>query len=169
MQFPSITGSNLLRQTVHLPEDFSGEINLVFVPFYQVHQFDVNTWIPFARRMEQEYEGSAYYELPTIQRMNRLRQMFINEGMRAGIPDPKTRLRTVTLYLDKGAFRRALEIDSEAEIHVFLVDRQGSMYAEETGPFTPEKGARLRQVLDRLAGAGEEAPASAPDIVQIGG
>jgi len=29
--------------------------------------------------------------------------MFLNEGMRAGIPNPKTRERTITLYVDKAA------------------------------------------------------------------
>jgi hypothetical protein len=157
MQFPQVRGKNLLRQSVQLPADFSGEINLVFVPFLQVQQFDVNTWIPFARQMEQEYQGTAYYELPTIQRMDSLRRMFINEGMRAGIPDPKTRLRTVTLYLDKPEFRQALEIDSESKVHVFLVDRYGQVYGHETGVYTPEKEARLRQTLDQLAGV-ETAP-----------
>ncbi len=41
-------------------------------------------------------------------------QVFINEGMRAGIPDPATRERTITLYIDKPAFQHALDMPDEA-------------------------------------------------------
>ncbi len=37
----------------------------------------------------------------------------LNEGMRAGIPERATRAHTITLYLDKAAFRQALAIPDE--------------------------------------------------------
>ena len=141
--FPSVTGSNLQREKRNLPEDLEGELNLVLVAFQQWQQAQVNTWIPFARQLEETHSGVRYYELPTIQQRNVLARTFINEGMRAGIPDPVARERTITLYLDKNAFREALQLPNEDDIYVLLLDRQGRVVWRAEGAFTPGKGESL--------------------------
>ena len=141
--FPSVTGSNLQREKRNLPEDLEGELNLVLIAFQQWHQTQVNTWIPFARQLEETHSGVRYYELPTIQRLNVLARTFVNEGMRAGIPDPVARERTITLYLDKNAFREALQLPNEDDIYVLLLDRQGRVVWRAEGAFTSEKGESL--------------------------
>jgi hypothetical protein len=100
MTFPTVSGSNLLREKLTLPRDFQGKLNLIFIPFEQWHQMEVDSWMALAKELEQQFDGLVYYELPTIQSRNSFYKMFINEGMRAGIPNPKTRERTITLYLD---------------------------------------------------------------------
>ncbi len=142
-QFPTVTGSNLQRQKLALPQDFQGEQNLVLIAFQQWQQAQVDTWIPFARQLEETHSGLRYYELPTIQRLNALSRTFVNEGMRAGIPDPVARERTITLYLDKNAFRQALQLPGEDDIHVLLLDGQGKVLWRAEGGFTPEKGDSL--------------------------
>jgi predicted transcriptional regulator len=67
--------------------------------------------------------------------------------MRAGIPDPVARERTITLYLDKSAFRQALRLLHEDDIHVLLLDRQGRVLWSAEGAFTPEKGESLSAVV----------------------
>jgi hypothetical protein len=143
MQFPAVTGSNLQRKKVNLPRDFEGELNLVFIAFQQWQQNQVDTWIPFARRLEENHSVVRYYELPTIQRLNALARTFINEGMRAGIPDPVARERTITLYLDKGSFRQALQLSHEDDIYVLLLNRQGRVLWRSEGVFTEGKGDSL--------------------------
>ena len=73
MSFPTVSGSNLLRQKRILPQDFQGKHNLVFIAFKQWHQMEVDSWIPLAKELEQQYEDLAYYELPTIQSPERWR------------------------------------------------------------------------------------------------
>jgi hypothetical protein len=143
MQFPTVTGANLQRKKLMLPQDFEGELNLVFIAFQQWQQNQVDTWIPFARQLEKTHAGVRYYELPTIQRLNVLARTFINEGMRAGIPDPTARERTITLYLDKAAFREALQLPGEDDIYVLLLDRQGQVLWRTEGSFASEKGDSL--------------------------
>jgi hypothetical protein len=143
MQFPTVTGSNLQRKKLRLPQDFQGELNLVLIAFQQWQQTQVDTWIPFANQLEETQPGVRYYELPTIQRLNALARTFINEGMRAGIPDPLARERTITLYLDKDALREALQLPNEDDIYVLLLDRQARVLWRAEGAFTPEKGASL--------------------------
>jgi hypothetical protein len=155
MQFPTVSGSNLKRRKLTLPQDLQGEQNLVLIAFQQWQQAQIDTWIPFARQLEEAYPAVRYYELPTIQRLNTLARTFINEGMRAGIPDVVARERTITLYLDKKAFREALQLPDEDNIYALLLDRQGRILWRAEGSFTPEQGESLVAVLrgaQQLAG-----------------
>ena len=142
-QFPTVSGSNLQRAKLTLPQDFQGERNLVLIAFQQWQQTQVDTWIPFARQLEETYPAVRYYELPTIQRLNTLARTFINEGMRAGIPDPVARERTITLYVDKNAFKQALQLPREDDIYVLLLDREGRVLWRAEGSLTQEKGESL--------------------------
>jgi len=147
MKFPQVSGSNLLRERLSLPQDFKGQFNLLFVPFQQWQQMEVDSWLDFTSQMEQSFPGLAHYELPTIQKMASISQWFINEGMRAGIPNPKTRSQTITLYIDKNAFRQALDISDEQHITLVLTDVNGEIIWRERGAFSPEKGASLAHTL----------------------
>ena len=147
MQFPTVSGSNLQRARLTLPQDLQGELNLVLIAFQQWQQTQVDTWIPFAMQLEETFPAVRYYELPTIRRLNTLARTFVNEGMRAGIPDLVARERTITLYLDKKAFREALQLPGEDDIHVLLLDRQGRVLWRAEGAFTPDKGESLAAVI----------------------
>jgi len=151
MTFPTVSGSNLLRQKLTLPQDFQGKFNLIFVPFEQWQQIEVDSWMALAKKFEEHFEGLVYYELPTIQSRNTFFKTFINEGMRAGIPNPKTRERTITLYLDKADFRAALDMTDEAHIYVLVVDQQGNEFFRTRGPYSLDRESALRQVLDQLS------------------
>jgi hypothetical protein len=150
MTFPTVSGSNLLREKLTLPQDFQGKLNLVFIPFEQWQQMEVDSWGALAEELEEQFDGLVYYELPTIQSRNTFYKMFINEGMRAGIPNPKTRERTITLYLDKADFRAALDMTDEEHIYVLVVDRQGKEFFRARGPYSREGEAALRQSLSRV-------------------
>jgi len=51
MTFPTVRGSNLLRQQLTLPKDFQGKLNLVFIAFEQWHQMEVDSWVPLAKEL----------------------------------------------------------------------------------------------------------------------
>jgi hypothetical protein len=70
--------------------------------------------------------------------------------MRAGIPNPKTRERTITLYLDKADFRAALGMPDEEHIYVLVLDRQGREFFRTRGPYSREAEAALRQAVVQL-------------------
>lgn len=142
-KFPTVSGFNLNRQELEFPRDFGGDLNLLFVPFLQYQQTIVNTWIPLADKLESSFPELAYYELPTINELPALSRTFINEGMRAGIPNAKARERTITLYIDLTGFMRALSIPTKDEVHVLLVDRQGSILWRTTGSSDEAKGSAL--------------------------
>jgi hypothetical protein len=147
MIFPTVKGSNLLRQKLDLPQDFKGELNLVFIPFLQWQQSEVDSWVPWILEMEAKFPGFLYYELPTIENRNKLYQMFINEGMRAGIPNPLTRSRTITLYLKKEEFKKALDIQDEDHIYILLLNNKGEIIQRMRGLFSEESSHAFAELI----------------------
>jgi len=82
-------------------------------------------------------------------------KLFEQYGVRAGIPDRLARQRTINLYLDKDAYRQALDLPDEDHIYVLLIDGAGHVLWRERGIFTPEKGAALTdQIAQALPEAG---------------
>jgi len=121
---------------------------VLLIAFQRWHQSLVDTWVPFLQQVEEKHPDLRYYELPTIQRLNPLSRVFINEGMRAGIPDTTARERTITLYLDKKAFREALNLPHEEDIYVLLVDRAGKVLWQAAGAHTADKAASLLSAIE---------------------
>jgi hypothetical protein len=145
--FPNVKASNLEKRDFNLPADFEGERNLLLVAFEREQQKDVDTWLREMKRFEEIDPGFHYYELPTIQRPNAFMRWFIDTGMRHGIPDRKSRERTITLYLQKKPFLDSLLITDQKKIYAFLVDREGKVLWRSEGVFDETKGASLRSAL----------------------
>ncbi len=82
MQFPTISGQDLLRRKVTLPSGLEGQLNLVLVAFQRWHQTLIDSWLPAVNELEDHYPGLRHYELPVLARMDLLARTFINEGMR---------------------------------------------------------------------------------------
>jgi hypothetical protein len=135
-RFPTVKGSNLAGKEFVLPDEIEAQYAIFMIAFQQYHQIDVNTWIPVVRDLSQDNDRLAYYELPTITRLNPAARSFIDSGMRGGIPDPIARATTITLYLDKSSFREVLNISNDEAIVILLVDREGEIYWRAEGPAT---------------------------------
>lgn len=150
MQLPPVKGRNLLRREMVFPDDFAGDINLVFIAFLRRHQDLIDGWVPFVENLAQEHHGLHYYEFPTLPRRGPFYRTFLNEGMRAGIPNQAARERTITLYIDKRSFRKALDINSEQTMWIYLFDKLGKALWRIEGGFTPAKGAAMRKALQEL-------------------
>lgn len=62
-----------------------------------------------------------------------------NRGRWKTIPDRGARASTVTLYIDKEPFKRALEILDEDQIYTLLVGGDGNVLWRAAGLWTQEK------------------------------
>jgi len=147
MQFPNVSGNDLLKNIVNLPEDLSSGLNVLIVAFQRWHQGLVDSWVPFLNHMVEQYADFDYYELPTIRKMNWLSRGFIDNGMRAGIPSRETRRRTITLYIDKEPFKDTLRIPDESDIHLFLVTSEGEILWTESGAVSEKKAESLMRAV----------------------
>jgi predicted transcriptional regulator len=121
-------------------------LNLVIVS-QNWHQALVDSWVPLARQLKQSFPDAQFYETPVIQKMNVISQTFINERMRASIPNQTTREKTITLYIDKKALRSALEIPNEDTIWVLVLDKQWNVLWRAEGTYSQEKGEALLNTI----------------------
>jgi hypothetical protein len=145
--FPKVSGANLEGRKFNLPADFEGDLNLVLVPFQQWQQMWVNGWLPAAKALMQKHSELRVYELPTLTNMGAIQRWWIDNGMRLGIPDKRTREMTITLYLDKPAFRKALGMPTENTIYALLVRRNGEIVWRSEGEFTAEKSRAMANAV----------------------
>ena len=147
VRFPEVEGRSLEDEDVILPSGLEGDRNLLAVAFHRTHQRDVDTWIPLFRELEEKVPGLAGYEIPTISGGWSPVRRFIDGGMKAAIPDPLTRRRTVTVYGDVGRVTGALGLSGREEIAVVLCDREGEVSWMATGPLRGEPPAGLLEAL----------------------
>ncbi|MBI3504363.1 MAG: hypothetical protein HY059_05940 [Proteobacteria bacterium] len=150
IRFPSVVGSNLEGKRFALPGDFEAEYDVVIVAFRREQQADVDSWMPFLREQKLAERGVRVYEVPTLNRSYRWMRGFIDGGMARGIPAKATREATITLYIDKAPFKRALGITTEERIVAMLVTRDGRVLWRADGRFAPAAGAQLMSTLDAL-------------------
>lgn len=152
--FPRVEGTNLEGRRFVLPADFESDLNLVFIAFKREQQADVDSWLPFIRGRRLSERGVRVYELPTLNRSYRFMRRVIDGGMARGISERATREVTITLYIDKGPFKRALKITTEDAIVAVVVSRDGTVLWRAEGPFSEAAGASLIEFLDtRKAGS----------------
>jgi hypothetical protein len=149
-RFPDTKGTSLSLVDHHLPSTLSGVANLLLIAFRQWQQRDVDTWVPTARALADEYPGFRVYELPVISKLYRPVAGFIDGGMRSGIPDPDVRDMTITIYLDRKRFMQSLSIDSAGEIVPMLVTPDGRILWRTTGPMTDDGVQTLRQAVSAV-------------------
>lgn len=150
-RFPTTEGSNLNRRAFVVPGGLDARLNVLMVAFVPEQQEDVNSWLPTARDLGVRHANVEYYELPTISRSLAVAGGFVDEGMRAGIPDFDARERTITLYTDLERFLELSGIIDRERIWVGLVDREGVVYWSVRGPATPEGIAALREKVAAVA------------------
>jgi hypothetical protein len=148
MIFPLVSGENLEGHVFTFPKDLQGVFNVLFIAFQREQQIDIDSWLPFVKQQVKQYPALAYYELPTIYRGNPLFRWGVNTGMRMGIPDKKAREVTITLYLDKKAFRKVLNMPDEERIYVLLVNSNGEVLWRVEEPFNEEKGQNLKNAIE---------------------
>jgi hypothetical protein len=146
-QFPAIQATSLDGAKLHLPQEFSGQLNLVVISFAREQQQQVDTWIPAARKIQAAHSEFNYYELLTMSRVNLLSRWWFQGSLRSDTTDKDLRSRILVAYVSKHKFRESLHIANEKKIVAALVDRTGKIYWREDGVCTPEKTEALLGIL----------------------
>jgi hypothetical protein len=145
-QFPEVSGYNLEKNLYKVPADLEGKLNLLIIPFQRWHQELVDEWAfylsPFLT------EDLKLYEIPTLNSRYKIMRWMIDGGMRAGISDIKVRQRTITLYINKGSFKKALDIPNEDTIYLFLIRPSGDILWRAKGRFRQESFEELKHKIE---------------------
>lgn len=143
--FPPLRARNLEGAARDLPAAFAGDPSIVIVAFERQQQGEVDSWLPWLDDVRKRLPRLEVYELPAIRRRWLPARSFIDGGMRAGIPDPGTRQRTLTTYTDIGALCRALGIASPSTIALFVVSRDGIVVWSGRGAYDADAAASLER------------------------
>ncbi len=147
VRFPEVQGSNLEGRKFNLPTDFAGKLNLVAIAFFQSHQTLVDSWSPAVTRLLGKYNTLKFYELPTLSKENSIARAFIDGGMRAGIASKATREITITLYLDRAAFIKAIGETSDQTLITLLVNQKGDILWRGRGAYSQAQEELLERIL----------------------
>ena len=147
-KFPTVMGTNLHGDEKTLPDCLEKENTIMVVAFERWQQELCDAWYEKIEEHMKSGENTAYFEVPTISKMNGFMRWFIYRGMRGGITDPQMRRQVVTLHIDKEPFKTALGIDSEKTVYVYVVNKEGEIIAQESGKYDETKWARLEKVLE---------------------
>jgi hypothetical protein len=150
--FPKISAKNLEGDSLELPHDLDGTLNILIIAFKREQQLLVDDWIPYLEDYIKKNPQIAYYEIPTIHFSYLPLRWMINGGMRAGIADKKARQRTITLYINKKKFKKHLEFEDENTIYVFLIDKDGKIIWKTDGNITEDKTHSLEETIGKILG-----------------
>ena len=149
-KFPNLTARNLGGKMVTLPNEFPGELTLVLITFEHDHQREANTWLDAAPELLKKFPGIPCFQVAVINKEYKLGRFVLDRMMRSEISNREQWARTVTAYIDKAAFDRALQIFSEEKTAVLLVDRKGTVLWREQGIYYDLKGNTLKAKLASL-------------------
>jgi hypothetical protein len=138
-----------------LPADLPGAVTLVIVAFRQRQQADVDRWIDLAVALgvpPSPYGAArpmarAVVEVPVLGRRYLAARRVIDGGMAAGIADPVALARTITVYTDPAAFRRACGLTTADEVAALLTRRDGTVTWCAIGPPADDHRADLEAAL----------------------
>jgi hypothetical protein len=145
--FPHLAAHNLAKDKLNLPGDFAGQVNLLIVSFRPEQQKQIDTWMPVAEALQHIHSGFHWYQLPVSESENFIFRWWNNSSMRSDDIDPATWPWIVPLYVDKNHLRHSLQITSERQVVVLLVNQMGQVLWRSEGPMTPEKRDSLNRIV----------------------
>lgn len=137
--FPSLTTDNLAKAKLNLPGDFAAPLDLLLISFQPEQQTQINTWMPLAEALQHTNFNFRWYRVPVSSSENFIFRWWDNASMRSDETDPETYAWIVPLYVNVDSFRRSLQIPTDRQIAIRLVDKQGRVLWSAQGPLTPQK------------------------------
>jgi hypothetical protein len=158
---PTISFDNLSKNRITLPADLHSDRNLLLLYFELTQQADVDNWNTIIDRWRAgDPSLTAYTSLVSPQK-NFLSRWWQNASMRSA-SDSSRWPTTLPLYVNKHDFEHRLEIRSEKQVVLLLLDRKGHVLSRVTGTPTDSTRTAMGNAL-RAAGA-PALPAPAPPI-----
>lgn len=157
---PAISFDNLSKDRVTLPADFHGDRNLLLLYFDLTQQPDVDKWTDLIDRWRADDPSLASYTSLVSSQKNFLSRWWQNASLRNATSDTTHWPTTVPLYLDKRAFEHKLQITSEKQVVLLLLDRKGQVLGRTLGP--PTAGSRGAIVAALHAAGSPPATSASP-------
>lgn len=153
LQMPSVTGSNLDNEAFTFPAAFSGDTNLVVMPFHREQQVKSMDYVPLFQSLAAENPGVAYYSLAALPDLSAPIRLLVTGGMNMAVSDKTIRGATVIFYLENQAeFMQALGVEDTESIQVFIFNRAGEVLHRQSGDYSDAAAQTLTDALKAVTG-----------------
>lgn len=159
---PKVSADTLNKQHLSLPANFHTDRNLLLLYFDLTQQPDVDSWDTVIDRWRANDPSLTAYTSLVSSQKNFLSRWWQNSSMRSAAPDSSRWPTTLPLYVDKHAFERPLQISSEKQVVLLLLDRTGRVLSRVSGP--PNDNSR-NAMLAALNAAGSPATPAPPSAI----
>ncbi len=148
--FPQMRGTNLLLESVTLPDDLAGEYRLIVLAYDTEQQAQVNDWLAPLEALNADYPQLEGYYVPLLPQDTVDAALFIIGGMTAVARNDADRARTIVTFTDVGAFNELIAVQGRDTVRLFLLDSAGRMQWQGSGAYSPETLADLDARLAEL-------------------
>ncbi|MGA9716762.1 MAG: hypothetical protein WBQ79_00665 [Acidobacteriaceae bacterium] len=155
---PKVSADTLNKQHLSLPADFHTDRNLLLLYFDLTQQPDVDSWDTVIDRWRADDPSLTAYTSLVSSQKNFLSRWWQNASMRSAAPDSSRWPTTLPLYVDKHAFERPLQISSEKQVVLLLLDRKGRVLTRVSGPPTESSRSAMRAALNAAGSPVTPAP-----------
>lgn len=145
-QFPEIEAETLSGKKIVLPEATKGKYTFIAIAFKRQTQNEVDSWLePFIKEFGDK-ESVTFYEIPMISKSWKLISGWIDAGMRSGIPEFKHD-HVLTYYGPLQKYFDYFEVDDTGSVYVFLLDKNGNIIFNASGPADDDKFKKLSRLV----------------------
>jgi hypothetical protein len=148
---PTVSFDNLSKNRVTLPADLHSDRNLLLLYFELTQQADVDNWNGIIDRWRPSDPTLISYTSLVSSQKNFLSRWWQNASMR-NASDSNRWPTTLPLYVNKHNFEHKLDIPSEKQVVLLLLDRKGQVLGRVSGPPTDSSRTAMEHAL-RGAGA----------------
>lgn len=145
---PTLQGSDLDGVPRIYPDDFTGALNFVVMPFTREQQERALAWVAPFQALTRDNGAWAYYNLAALPDLSAPIRLLVVGGMSLAVSAPDVRAVTVVAFLENQAdFLSALDIADTSEMVVLVVDTARCVVYQASGDYTPEGEQALRAWL----------------------
>lgn len=147
-QLPELRGTNLERQTVHLPGALRTERTVAFIALRQGHGPQLDAWQrELALRPGPEVD---WVRLAVLDESSAPRRGTLEERLQQRYAGRDERARVVSVLVNSPAFMQALGLADPRDPVVLVLNRQGEILARETGSVDAGKRDHILSMLHAL-------------------
>lgn len=143
--FPQVTIKDLNGRQLSFPKRLPAERTMVLIAFKREQQSDLDTWI---NALGLKSPGApAWIEMPVIANYGSIFRSFVDNGMRSGIVSKSDRARVFTLYADPSKFRSRLNLPTDRQVYVLVVNRTGAVLGQAAGTYSKKRAAVIFRAM----------------------
>jgi|GEM_PF-3912217 len=148
--FPQLEGTNLLIESVTVPNDLSGEYRLLVIAYDDDQQIFVNKWLRPLELLNDAYPQLSGYYVPMLPQDTADAALPIIGGMTLAASGDRDRERTVVVFTDVEQFNALTAINTTDQLQLFLLDSDGQIQWRGSGNYDPDTLASLESALAAL-------------------